>query len=157
MSAIELFYANDFFDEVVQYSNDILKLDSLNIRAYKYISSAYRVKEDYETAIYYLKHALKIDFDKDDINEILRTSVMIGNLYLKDGNYPKAIQILEIACKNADLLGDDKLFAYCNMSFCYNMTNNKEKAEYYYKLAHEIDAEKTPKYINELKYPMKRL
>ena len=76
---------------------------------------------------------------------------MLGHLYLKDGNYQDATLYLELACENADLLGDTNWFIYCDMSACYSKVGNEEKAKYYYNLAYEINPNKTSEYINELK------
>ena len=157
--AIEIFASNDFWEEVLLYSNHIISIDSMNIEAHKFLAAAYRQKKDYDSAIHSLIKVLTLTYKGEggkytveEMKSFIDTQVLIGNLFYHNREYEKALDILEptIDVEYAKLPYTSKLLIYCNISACYNKLENMEKHLEYLNLAKEIDEERTMNYLNEL-------
>ena len=150
LEAIKLFYDNNFHEEVIEYSKHIIKHDSLNTSARKFIANIYLLEKKYDVSIAYLMKVFELALNKDDAREVYATMMMLGDAHWKNDDFGNSIEIFEIACRNPELLGDYCWFAYITLVKNYKKLNNQTKADYYLDLARKTDETKTQEWLKEM-------
>ena len=147
------------WDQIIEYSDLILLDDSLNITAYNFLSEAYRQKKDYNSAIQSTTKILALtykgeggEYTEEEMKNLINTQVVLGNLFYRNGEYEKALNILEptIDVEYADLPHIDNLFIYCNLSVTHNKLGNIKESNKYADLAMQIDEVRARRLLSDL-------
>ena len=150
MKAVRLFAEHEYFDEVKQYTNAILNLDSTNIQAYKHLSFAYHAEGNHKAVIACSMEILRLAADQNSEKEFYETSIFLGLSLYKCGEYEKAVYFLEQALNDEETWRNYSYLAYCYLSAAYNKLNDEIKSAGYRDLAEKMEEEKAKKYIEEL-------
>lgn len=150
MTAIRLFAANKYFDEVIDFSNRIISVDSLNIDGYEFLYYGYHSKGMYKEAV---TVGLKLDelldpsknLDKKHTNYLF-TGVSAHWL----GDYQLAYELINLSIQSQVVLDDYGWMAFCYLSAIQTKLGNNELAKKYADYALLIDSVKTQEYIKDL-------
>lgn len=137
---LEIDKALGYYDKAIQYS-DKAKNDTLKIWFYNNIGNIYLYrKNDAKTGIeYYLKSLEYADQFKEEASKVL-TKINLAWAYFQQNEYKKAIENVDFAEKNIELMKYPDTEAYLNLllGLKYSHLNNDELVEYHFQKAIEI-------------------
>ncbi|MBN8566341.1 MAG: response regulator, partial [Flavobacteriales bacterium] len=137
---LEIEKALGYYDKAIQYS-DKAKNDTLKIWFYNNIGNIYLYrKNDAKTGIaYYLKSIEYADQFKEEASKVL-TKINLAWAYFQQNEYKKAIENVDFAEKNIELMKYPDTEAYLNLllGLKYSHLNNDELVEYHFQKAIEI-------------------
>lgn len=137
---LEIDKALGYYDKAIQYS-DKAKNDTLKIWFYNNIGNIYLYrKNDTKTGIdYYLKSLEYADQFKEEASKVL-TKINLAWAYFQQNEYKKAIENVDFAEKNIELMKYPDTEAYLNLllGLKYSHLNNDELVEYHFQKAIEI-------------------
>ena len=149
MSAIELFYANNLLDEVEEFTKIIIsELDSTYIYAYLYLERAYHEKGNF-------RYAMSICSDIDKLCEQYEVEVpiLIENVFHTGENifflndYESSsvvfLEYLNMLEYYRDPEYNSECEAYVYLGLISEHSDEKRKAEKYFKKARKISKERT--------------
>ncbi len=160
MSAIELFYANNLLDEVEEFTKIIIsELDSTYIYAYLYLERAYHEKGNF-------RYAMSVCSDIDKLCEQYEVEVQIlienvfhtgENIFFLNDYESSSVVFLEYLNMleyYRDPEYNSECEAYVYLGLISEHSDEKRKAEKYFKKARKISKERTDyllKYIADKK------
>ena len=150
LGAIRLFAEHRYYNEMEVFSEAVIKLDSTNIEAYKFLQYSYFNKNDHSAVI---NIGLKIDdlcTQQNNSKEGFANRVFMAiSLYvLKD--YENTIDLL-ISAGSDEETWNEYAYMICGyLSASYEKTGNKDKSKEYRELAKKIDPNGADAWIDRL-------
>lgn len=150
LSAIYLFYEHDFFDEIIEFSNKVLLLDSLNTDAYAYLQYAHNATQEYDKA---LPIGLKLDtlFEqrklwKERHNNWLYTGISAYHV----GDYQLSYTLLHHSIQFENIIKNYGIVVFSYLTaICVKLDKMEEAPKYAIK-AKEINESEASSFINKL-------
>ena len=149
MGAIELFYANNLLDEVEEFTKIIIsELDSTYIYAYLYLERAYHEKGNF-------RYAMSVCSDIDKLCEQYEVEVQIlienvfhtgENIFFLNDYESSSVVFLEYLNMleyYRDPEYNSECEAYVYLGLIFEHSDEKRKAEKYFKKARKISKERT--------------
>ena len=149
LSAVDLFSQNDFHNEVIEYSNKVLELDSVNIDALMYLQYSLYATQQYESGLSAGMEIYRITAE-DSINNIHPQNwVLTGMNAYHCMEYELSYNMLAMALKGEDLSEEDAWLAICYLSAVSYKQGNKAAAKEFEEIAKESGA-KAKSFIKDL-------
>lgn len=150
LGAIRLFAEHRYYDEMEVFSEAVVKLDSTNIEAYKFLQYSYYNRNNHPAVI---NVGLKIDdlcIEQNNAKEGFANRVFMAmSLYsLKD--YEKATYFLESAGSNEETWKEYSYVICCYLAASYEKLQNKKKSKEYQELARKLNPNGADAWIKEL-------
>lgn len=106
--------------EKTKYSIDYAETIDDKVRGYLYISTLYKLTNEFEPALQYTVDALELCLDYGDDELILQCAVNLGESYYIQKNYSKTIRIYEDLLSNKLKIDDlNKAIIYGYLAECY--------------------------------------
>lgn len=154
LSAIDLFSQNDFHNEVIEYSNKVLALDSVNIDALMYLQYSLYATQQYESGLSVGMEIYRIATE-DSITDIHPQNwVLTGMNAFHCMEYELSYNMLTMALKEDALSGEDAWLAVCYLSAVSYMQGNKAAAKEFEDIAKE-SGPAAKSFIKELRKQVK--
>lgn len=150
LSAIELFSENSFFNEVIDLSQRVISIDSLNIDGYKFLQYGYRSKAQYKNAVLVGLRLDKILTSKEEQNEKFLNRLFTGLSAYKCGDYQLSYELIYSSIQREEVMRNYGWFAFCYLSAVQNKLGDDKLAKQYADYAMQMDSVKTTKFIKEL-------
>ena len=149
----EIDKALGYYDKAIQYS-DKAKNDTLKIWFYNNIGNIFLYrKNDAKTGIaYYLKSLKYADQFKEEASKVL-TKINLAWAYFQQKEYKKAIENVDFAQKNIELMKYPDTEAYLNLllGLKYSHLNNDELVDFHFQKAIEIsEANQLDSYLSDI-------
>lgn len=150
---LEIDKALGYYDKAIQYS-DKAKNDTLKIWFYNNIGNIFLYrKNDAKTGIaYYLKSLKYADQFKEEASKVL-TKINLAWAYFQQKEYKKAIENVDFAQKNIELMKYPDTEAYLNLllGLKYSHLNNDELVDFHFQKAIEISkANQLDSYLSDI-------
>lgn len=150
---LEIDKALGYYDKAIQYS-DKAKNDTLKIWFYNNIGNIFLYrKNDAKTGIaYYLKSLKYADQFKEEASKVL-TKINLAWAYFQQKEYKKAIENVDFAQKNIELMKYPDTEAYLNLllGLKYSHLNNDELVDFHFQKAIEIsEANQLDSYLSDI-------
>jgi len=150
LGAVRLFAEHRYYDEMEVFSEAVIKLDSTNIEAYKFLQYSCFYKNDHSAVI---NIGLKIDdlcIQQNNSKEGFANRVFMAmSLYsLKD--YENTIGLLISAASDEETWNEYAYMICGYLSASYEKTGNKDKSKEYRELAKKIDPNGADAWIDRL-------
>ncbi|MFY7743764.1 MAG: ATP-binding protein [Flavobacterium sp.] len=150
---LEIDKALGYYDKAIQYS-DKAKNDTLKIWFYNNIGNIFLYrKNDVKTGIdYYLKSLKYADQFKEEASKVL-TKINLAWAYFQQKEYKKAIENVDFAQKNIELMKYPDTEAYLNLllGLKYSHLNNDELVDFHFQKAIEISkANQLDSYLSDI-------
>lgn len=150
---LEIDKALGYYDKAIQYS-DKAKNDTLKIWFYNNIGNIFLYrKNDAKTGIaYYLKSLKYADQFKEEASKVL-TKINLAWAYFQQNEYKKAIENVDFAEKNIELMKYPDTEAYLNLllGLKYSHLNNDELVDFHFQKAIEISkANQLDSYLSDI-------
>lgn len=108
--------------------NNITEPDSIKAKDFNNASIYFLYNNQKDSAVYYIKKSLGIGSLKNNIN----TSINLGSVYKKYGEYQKAMQVYDTILQNKHLTIKDKGITHSELASIYSLNDNFEKAKYHF-------------------------
>ncbi|MGL5346825.1 MAG: diguanylate cyclase [Peptostreptococcaceae bacterium] len=130
--------------DLMRKSLEYADLEHHNIRNYLYLSTLYKLTEEFDLALEYVINALDISLKLNNNIYINRCVISLGEIYYTQKNYSKTIYIYESYFTEHKLLdNENKLTVYGYLAECYakegNYQNYKMYRDKYIDLANEVN------------------
>lgn len=152
LSAIKLFAENNFFNEVVDFSQRVISIDSLNIEGYKFLQYGFQSLDNH-------KDAVSVGLILDDIitsNDLQGSDekhlnwLFTGISAYKCGDIQLSHELIYSSIQQETVRRDYGWLAYCHLSAIQNKLGNNDLAKQYADIATKVDSMKTAEYIKDL-------
>lgn len=130
--------------DLLRKSLEYTDLESHQVRNYLYLSTLYKLIEDFDLALEYIINALEISMNLNDTVLINKCIINLGENYYVQKNYSKTIYIYESYFTENKLQDvQNKLTVYGYLAECYSKegdySNYKKYKDNYLELAKEIN------------------
>ena len=150
MKAVRLFGEFEFYEEVGIYANKILYLDSTNIDAHKFLQHYWYIEKDYKMALAIGLEIDRLAVEQNKLKEGYANMFFMGIILFDMGEYEKSISFMHQASEDETTAKEYGYSICCYTSASYRKLGDNEKADYFLKLAKEVNEEEAERYVNEL-------
>ena len=130
--------------DLLRKSLEYTELESHKVRNYLYLSTLYKLIEEFDLALEYIINALEISMNLNDTVLINKCIINLGENYYVQRNYSKTIYIFENYFTENKLKDNrNKLTVYGYLAECYSKegdySNYKKYKDKYLELAEELN------------------
>ena len=150
LEAIRLFAEHRYFDEMEVFSEAVIKLDSTNIEAYKFLQYSYFNKNNHFAAI---NVGLKIDdfcIEQNNAKEGFANRVFMAMPLYRMKDFKNTIYFMESAGSDKETWKEYGYMICCYLSASYAKLVEKDKAKEYRERAKKINPSRADNWINDL-------
>ena len=151
LQAVELFAENEFFAEVMEFTNIVLNMDSTNVDALKFQQYTLYTIGEYNEALRvgcYLDELLESQKQWDERHA---NWLFTGLSAYQCGEYDLALDLIGNAMKLQEVVQAYGWLGHCYLSAIYTKLGNEDLAEKAKEAAKKIKAEGVDEYIKKLK------
>ena len=151
LQAVELFAENRFFAEVLEFTNVVLDMDSINVDALKYQQYALFTIGEYNEALRVGGYLDELLDSQKQWNERRVNRLFTGLSAYQCGEYDLALDLIGSAMKFQEVVQAYGWLGYCYLSAIYTKLGDENLAEQAKAAAKKIKAEGVDEYIENLK------
>ena len=149
MMAIRIFSDYQKYDEVEQFSFEVLKIDSTYLDAYETLCYAFNSKENYESELSCILDYNKLAIEKNNKDHISISNFIMARVlyYLKQ--YDQSIEMFNYLLAFDNMNKETTILGYCFLSANFQKLENLSQANYYKQQALILDQD-AETIINEI-------
>lgn len=150
LGAIRLFAEHRYYDEMEVFSEAVVKLDSTNIEAYKFLQYSYFNKDNHPAVV---NVGLKIDdlcIEQNNVKEGFANRIFMAMSLYRLEDYKNTIYFMESAGSDEETWKEYSYMICCYLSASYEKLLDKAKAKEYREFAKKINPNGADAWIEKL-------